>query len=186
MSHNTPLAMLTNPRHFQHFKLIVMPMALYILWRSLAWPQTIWMILITLGQILIGSHQLLIGALRHMSLGLPKFNSVWFSAIFAELWTKIFLILLNRTENWTEQEWTGSLPFSSVQFSVWTGWTEFFFSFSMYSKFHRSRVRSVARWHGGCNCRGTLFYKGFTIAAHRPPSIDPGLDQWQCGMGMQQ
>src|SRR5882724_2349397 len=48
---------------------------------------------------------------------------------------------------------------------------------------HRSRVGSVARWHGGCNNRGTLYYKGSTIAAHRPPSIDPGLDQWRGGMG---
>ena len=36
-------------------------------------------------------------------------------------------------ENQTEWEWTGSLLFSSVQFSVRTGWTKFFFS--MYSKF---------------------------------------------------
>jgi len=48
---------------------------------------------------------------------------------------------------------------------------------------HRSRVRSVARWNGGCNNRGTLYYKGSTIAAHRPPSIDPGLDQWQVEWG---
>ena len=31
-----------------------------------------------------------------------------------------------------------------------------------------------------------LCYKGSTIAAHRPPSLDTGLDRWQGGMGMQQ
>ena len=68
MSCNTLPAMLTNPSHFQCFKLIVMPMALYILWRSLTWPQTIWMTPRTLGQILISSHQSLISALGHPSL----------------------------------------------------------------------------------------------------------------------
>jgi len=37
----------------------------------------------------------------------------------------------------------------------------------------------VARWHGGCNSRGTLSYKSSTIAAHTPPSIDPGSGQWR-------
>jgi len=27
-----------------------------------------------------------------------------------------------------------------------------------------------------------LFYRGSTIAAHMPPSIDPGLDRWQGAM----
>ena len=38
----------------------------------------------------------------------------------------------------------------------------------------------------GCKSRGMLYYEGSTIAAHRPPSIDPGSDRWRGGMEMQQ
>src|SRR5882724_5383884 len=45
----------------------------------------------------------------------------------------------------------------------------------------QGQISSKVAW--GCNSRGILFYKGFTIAAHRPPSIDPGSDWWRGGMG---
>ena len=54
-------------------------------------------------------------------LGLPKFSSVRFLALFAEPWTEPSLIFQNWTENRTEQERTGSQQFCSVRFSVRTG-----------------------------------------------------------------
>jgi len=89
--------------------------------------------------------------------GLVRVAEVLFSLVLSHFcqpanWT--FTNLLNPTENRTEQEWTGSLPFSSVQFLGSNWWTEDSFLFPYTSKFpiYQIWIVSSTSWASASAC----------------------------------